>query len=90
MKELKLQRPSFEGEALEKNAALEKETSSHEANSSEFSYDKLDNELESLTNNICQDDLHIQPSSAWMQHKKLLQFCQNHRPAYYGTWRRKR
>ncbi|XP_064946644.1 chromatin assembly factor 1 subunit FAS1-like isoform X1 [Musa acuminata AAA Group] len=89
MKELKLQRPSFEGEALEKNAALEKETSSHEANSSELSYDKLDNELESLTNNICQDDLHIQPSSAWMQHKKLLQFCQNHRPAYYGTWRRK-
>ncbi|RWW78170.1 hypothetical protein BHE74_00013629 [Ensete ventricosum] len=89
MKELKLQRPSFAGEDLEKNAALEKETSSHEANVSEFSYDKLDNELESLTNNICQDDLHIASSSAWLQHKKLLQFCQNHRPAYYGTWRRK-
>ncbi|URD80031.1 60S ribosomal protein, partial [Musa troglodytarum] len=89
MKELKLQRPSFVGEALEKNAALEKETSSHEANISEFSYDKLDNELASLTNTMCQDDLHITSSSAWLQHKKLLQFCQNHRPAYYGTWHRK-
>ena len=25
-----------------------------------------------------------------MERFKLLQFCENHRPAYYGTWRKKR
>ncbi|WOL04450.1 chromatin assembly factor 1 subunit FAS1-like [Canna indica] len=90
-KEIKLQKPSSLGQSLEECAITKMEISSCELkNSSQSSSDKLDAELETFTNNMsCQNDLIDASSLPCLLKKKLLQFDKSHRPAYYGTWRRK-
>ncbi|CAL9098355.1 unnamed protein product [Musa textilis] len=92
IKELKLQRPYLLGESPEKMATPMKDASSYEVNnSSESSYYKFDDELESSVSNISHQNDHIVASSSARSFiKKLLQFDKSFKPAYYGTWRRKR
>lgn len=92
IKELKLQRPYLLGESPDKMATPMKDASSYEVNnSSESSYYKFDDELESSISNIShQNDPIVASSSARSWIKKLLQFDKSFKPAYYGTWHRKR
>lgn len=92
IKEIKLQKSSLLGETLKKRAAPKIEKSSYEVISSSLSSsDRLDEELESLADSLsCQNDLVVASTSAHLPKKKLLQFDKSNRPAYYGTWRRKR
>ncbi|XP_064942074.1 chromatin assembly factor 1 subunit FSM-like isoform X2 [Musa acuminata AAA Group] len=91
IKELKLQRPYLLGESPDKMATPMKDASSYEVNnSSESSYYKFDDELESSISNIShQNDPIVASSSARSWIKKLLQFDKSFKPAYYGTWHRK-
>ncbi|CAL9197375.1 chromatin assembly factor 1 subunit FAS1-like [Musa acuminata AAA Group] len=91
IKELKLQRPYLLGESPDKMATPMKDASSYEVNnSSESSYYKFDDELESSISNIShQNDPIVVSSSARSWIKKLLQFDKSFKPAYYGTWHRK-
>ncbi|KAG1363677.1 chromatin assembly factor 1 subunit FAS1 [Cocos nucifera] len=93
VKELKLQRSSLEAELLEKSMTPNKELSSYKVNQgSESSLDKLVDEFEeSFVNEMpCHNGTDSAPALVRFLRKKLLQFDQSHRPAYYGTWRRKR
>ncbi|XP_010927904.1 chromatin assembly factor 1 subunit FAS1 isoform X2 [Elaeis guineensis] len=92
VKELKLQRSSLEAELLEKTMTPNKELSSYKVNQgSESSLDKLVDEFEeSFVDEMpCHNGTDSAPASVRFLRKKLLQFDQSHRPAYYGTWRRK-
>ncbi|XP_009420141.2 chromatin assembly factor 1 subunit FAS1 isoform X1 [Musa acuminata AAA Group] len=91
IKELKLQRPYLLGESPDKMATPMKDASSYEVNSSsESSYYKFDDELESsISNTSHQNDPIVASSSARSWIKKLLQFDKSFKPAYYGTWHRK-
>lgn len=92
VKELKLQR-SLEAELLEKTTTPNKELSPYKVNQgSESSLDKLVDEFEEsfVSEMPCHNGTDSAPASVCFLGKKLLQFDQSHRPAYYGTWCRKR
>lgn len=92
VKELKLQRSSLEAELLEKSMTPSKDLSSDKMNQgSEPCLDKLVDEFEeSFVNEMpCYNGTEAAPTSVRLLRKKLLQFDRSHRPAYYGTWRRK-
>lgn len=92
LKELKLQKCSEAG-FHEKSAAPNKELSKDNVNrANELSYDKLVDEFEiSLSNNMpCHDGNNAAPALILLVKRKLLQFDKSCRPAYYGTWSKKR
>ncbi|XP_008790577.2 chromatin assembly factor 1 subunit FSM-like [Phoenix dactylifera] len=91
VKELKLQKSSLDSELLEKTMTPNKDLSSYKGNQgSESSLDKLVDEFEeSFVEMPCHNGTDSVPASVRSLRKKLLQFDQSHRPAYYGTWRRK-
>lgn len=45
-------------------------------------------EEETLSNNK-EDVIHVIPANCKRMRAKLLQFCENRRPAYWGTWSKK-
>lgn len=89
IKELKIQRSSSEAEPPEKVTTLNRGPATSQVNSNiEPSFDKLVDGLEACFVSS-HNNLETAYPSVPLLKKKLLQFDKSHRPAYYGTWRKK-
>lgn len=92
VKELKLQRPYMEDEPVRKFATPVRESSScgMKSGSKSSFYKSVGEVEESFANDSCQNNPIVASASIGLVHKKLLQFDKSNRPAYYGTFCKRR
>jgi len=88
-KELKLQKSS--DDMVDEIFSTPNEDSCHNS-SQENEHDKLESDIDMLptSETQCHGTSNAKPLQTRLIRRKLLQFDKSNRPAYYGTWRKKR
>ena len=88
-KELKLQKSS--DDMVDEILSTQNEDSCHNS-SQENEHDKLESDIDMLPTSEaqCHGTSNAKPLQTRLIRRKLLQFDKSNRPAYYGTWRKKR